>query len=188
MAIAGAVTVLLLFWFGRTTENKKAVPQQIAPGLKEFDVQQFIDISRQKLSPEQTLYITNLEKGITRGDVPLQQVQAYNSLANFWKDSLKLLEPYLFYLGKAAKLDNSEKSLTFAGQIFLEALRGEQDESKLSWETREAIELFENAIRLNPNNDDLRIGLGSAYVCGSSQSRQPHCDCRLERAADRRAN
>lgn len=173
MAIAGAVTVLLLFWFGRTTENKKAVPQQIAPGPKEFDVQQFIDISRQKLSPEQTLYITNLEKGITRGDVPLQQVQAYNSLANFWKDSLKLLEPYLFYLGKAAKLDNSEKSLTFAGQIFLEALRGEQDESKLSWETREAIELFENAIRLNPNNDDLRIGLGSAYVYGKGRSGNP---------------
>ena len=173
LAIAGAVTVLLLFWFGRTTETKKAVQLPMTSGPKEFDVQQFINSTKLKLSPEQEVFISKLENGISRGNVPAQQVQAYNSLANFWKDSLQLLEPYLFYLGKAAKLDNSEKSLTFAGQIFLEALRGEQDESKLSWETREAIELFENAIRLNPANDDLRIGLGSAYVYGKGRGGNP---------------
>ncbi len=70
-------------------------------------------------------------------------------------------------------MDNSEKSLTFAAQLFLEALRGEQDEAKLNWETTEAIGLFERAIKINPSNDDLRIGLGSCYVYGKGRNGNP---------------
>ena len=70
-------------------------------------------------------------------------------------------------------MDNSEKSLTFAAQLFLEALRGEPDDAKLNWETTEAISLFESALKLNPDNDSLRIGLGSCYVYGKGRSGSP---------------
>lgn len=174
MAGAGIIAVLLLFILGRTTDTKKpiALPDNTS-NIKSFDVQHFIEVSKQKLTPTQSLYVSKLENGISRGDVPAQQVQAFNGLANFWKDSVRLFEPYLFYLSKAAKLDNSEKSLTFAAQLFLEGLRGEQDEAKLNWETTEAISLFESAIKLNPDNDDLRIGLGSCYIYGKGRNGNP---------------
>ena len=174
LAGLGIIAVALLFILGRTTDNKKplAIPAATS-NSKSFDVQHFIEDSKQKLSPSQAIYITKLENGISRGDVPVQQIQAYNGLANFWKDSIRLFEPYLFYLSKAAKLDNSEKSLTFAAQLFLEALRGEQDDTKLNWETTEAISLFESAIKLNPGNDSLRIGLGSCYIYGKGRSGNP---------------
>ncbi len=170
----GIVAVGLLFMLGRTSDNKKPAAVTAIPSTaKSFDPQHFIEDESKKLSPSQALYISKLENGISRGDVPAQQIQAYNGLANFWKDSIRLFEPYLFYLSKAAKLDNSEKSLTFAAQLFLEALRGEPDDAKLNWETTEAISLFESALKLNPDNDSLRIGLGSCYVYGKGRSGSP---------------
>ena len=168
------MAVVLLFIFGRTTDTRKNIitPQTVS-NTKIFDVKQFIEDSKQKLTPARALYVTKLENGISRGDIPTQQITAYNSLADFWKDSIHSFEPYLFYLGEASKLDNSEKKLTFAAQLFLEGLRSEQDDAKLNWETTEAIDLFEKAIRLNPENDDLRIGLGSCYVYGKGRIGNP---------------
>jgi tetratricopeptide (TPR) repeat protein len=174
LVIAGLALTILLFLFGRTTEIKKnSAAAEIPISQKSFNIQQFIDSSKAQLSPEQALYVSKLENGISRGDVPAQQFKAYNSLAVFWKDSAKRFEPYAYYIYEAAKLDNSEKSLTFAAQLFLENLRREHDEAKLNWETTSAIELFERAIVLNPGNDDLKIGLGSCYIFGKGRDGDP---------------
>jgi tetratricopeptide (TPR) repeat protein len=165
---------MLLFLLGRNTENKKELitPAQINSS-KSFDIQLFIEEAKQKLTPQQALYVAKLENSITRGDLPAQEMAAYNDLANFWKDSIRSFEPYIFYLSKGSKLDNSEKKLTFAAQLFLEGLRGEEDPAKLNWETSEAIDLFERALKLNPENDDLRIGLGSCYIYGKGRNGNP---------------
>ena len=174
LAITGLALTILLFLFGRTTEIKKNTSiAEIPSTQKSFNIQQFIDSNKAQLSPEQALYVSKLENGISTGDVPAQQLQAYNSRAGFWKDSAKVFEPYAYYIYEAAKLDNSEKSLTFAAQLFLENLRAEHDEAKLDWETTTAIELFEKAIVLNPGNDDLKIGLGSCYVFGKGRAGDP---------------
>ena len=70
-------------------------------------------------------------------------------------------------------MDNSEKNLTFAAQQFLTLLRDEHDEAMLTWESDEAIQLFQEAIKLNPNNEDLKIGLGSSYVFGKGRNGDP---------------
>jgi len=174
LAGTGLLVVALLFLFGRTTEPKKPMEAGMpAQAAKTFDVQQFISKAKASLTPTQSIYLSKLENGISRGDVPAQQVVAFQGLAAFWKDSMRMFEPYAFYISEAAKLDNSEKNLTFAAQLFLENLRGESDEAKLNWETTEAIGLFEKAIQLNPTNDDLRIGLGSCYVYGKGRSGDP---------------
>ena len=168
LAGSGIILVILLFTFGRTAHKKN--PTQSFSATKTFNIIGFIDSSRQKLTPSQVIYISKLENGISRGDVASQQIVSYTSLANFWKDSISAFEPYAFYIIEAAKLDNSEKTLTFAAQLILENLRHEQDEAKLNWETSEAIGLFERALKLNPDNDDLKIGIGSAYVYGKGRS------------------
>ncbi|MEJ7609635.1 MAG: tetratricopeptide repeat protein [Ferruginibacter sp.] len=170
----GLLTVILLFIFGDTIGEKKPVPAaQPQTPTKSFDIQQFITEKKERLSPSQTLYIAKLENGISRGDVVNQQIKNSEALAAFWKDSLKSFEPYAFYIAEAAKLDNSEKNLTFAARLFSENLRSENDEAKLQWQTTTAIDLFERAIKLNPGNDDLRIGLGSCYIFGRGRNGDP---------------
>ena len=149
------------------------MPSVSKENVKSFDISHFITESKEKLTPSQAIFVSKLENGISRGDVAAQQVKANFSLANFWKDSVKLFEPYAFYISEASKLDNSEKNLTFAAQLFLDNLRQEHDEAKLDWETTEAIELFERALQLDPDNDDLKIGLGSCYVYGKGKSGNP---------------
>jgi tetratricopeptide (TPR) repeat protein len=175
LAGAGLILVSILFFFGRTTSNKKVVADANGGKIpdKTFDIQQFIVQEKAKLSPERVVFLSTLENNVSRGDVLSQQIKANEALANFWKDSVKLYEPYAFYTSSASKLVNSEKNLTFAARIFLENLRGEKDEAKLGWETKEAIDLFERAIKLNPDNDDLRIGLGSAYIYGKGRNGNP---------------
>jgi tetratricopeptide (TPR) repeat protein len=175
LAGVGATLLILLFFFARTTSYKKLKPSSEGSSVtkKVFDIQQFIVQEKAKLSPERLLAITNFENTVKRGDVLNQQIKANTSLANFWKDSLKSFEAYAFYISSAAKLENSEKNLTFAARLFLGSISGEEDETKLAWKTNESIDLFKKAIALNPNDDNLRIDLGSAYIYGKGRNGDP---------------
>jgi tetratricopeptide (TPR) repeat protein len=169
ISISGLALVILLFIFGSTVAPKSKVPPTAAKVVKQFDILQFIAEEKKHLSPSQLISLSKLENSVTRGDVNSQLITANTQLANFWKDSGRVFEPYAYYLSEAAKLDKSEKNLTFAAQLILQNLRAEEDEAKLNWKTAEAIALFEKAIELNPDNDDLKIGLGSCYVFGKGR-------------------
>ena len=167
--LCGLGLVILLFIFGKTVAPKSNTPVSAIPAIKVFEITQFIAEEKKGLSPSQVVLLGKLENSVTRGDVNSQLITANTALANFWKDSIRATEPYIYYLSKAAKLDKSEKNLTFAAQLILENLRSEQDEAKLNWKTEQAIALFEKAIEVNPDNDDLKIGLGSCYVFGKGR-------------------
>ena len=171
LAFSAIALVAVLFIFGRTAATKTG----IAPAMKKadisaFDIKQFILKAKTQLSPSQNITLSKLENSVTRGDLISQQIVVNNQLAAFWNDSARLFEPYAYYLSEAVKLDNSEKNLTFAAQLILNNLRFEQDDSKLSWESALAAELFEKAIQINPSNDDLKIGLGSCYIFGKGRN------------------
>ena len=175
LAGGGALLVLLLFFFGKTVSTKTPAPAASASpsAVKAFDIQQFISEKKATLPVSEGMLLSKIENSISRGDVVAQQIKANTALANFWKDSLQSFEGYAFYISEAAKLDNSEKNLTFAARLFSENLRAEGDEAKLAWEATEGIDLYERAIQVNPANDDLRIGLGSCYIFGRGRSGDP---------------
>ncbi len=176
LAATGLILVAGLFFFGRTVSKKTTVaatPANAKTATPAFNITQYITETKQKLTASQVLTLGKLENSVTRGDVLNQQITANNQLANFWKDSARAFEPYIYYLSAAAKLDKSEKNLTFAAQLILDNLRGEQDAAKLAWKTEQAIEIFEQAITLNPESDDLKIGLGSCYIYGKGRTGKP---------------
>ncbi len=172
---AGILLFCVLLFFVRTTPNKKtlASSNKDSVSTKTFNVLDFIQQEKAKLTPEKAILVSKLENSVSRGDVLSQQIKANEALANFWKDSAKLYEGYVFYISTAAKLENSEKTLTFAARLYLNNLREEKDDGKLSWKTAESIELFSRALKINPLNDDLRIGLGSSYIYGKGRSGNP---------------
>jgi tetratricopeptide (TPR) repeat protein len=169
----GFAFVLILFYFGKTTTETKPVQQTKPEASNQFDVQQFILQEKQKLTPELSKSITDIENAYLQTADKSQKLIGLNTAANFWKDTAQNFKLYAFYNSEAAKLDNSEKNLTFAAQQFLTLLRDEHDEAMLAWESDEAIRLFQEAIKLNPNNEDLKIGLGSSYVFGKGRNGDP---------------
>lgn len=172
LAAGGLILLLTLLLFGKTTTIKADFPDagQVSPV---FNVQAAITKEKQKLSPLQLVYVSNLENNISRGDVKIQAEKQFAQLADFWKDSMGLFVPYAYYLSEAAKLDNSEKKLTFAARLILENMRREDSAALKGWEAETAASLFERALKLDPGNDDLKVGLGSCYVYGQGMIGDP---------------
>ena len=103
---------------------------------------------KKRLTPQQLEKVTSLENSVKRGDVKNQQFKVYKELASFWGDSVRLFEPYAYYTGEAAKLENSEKSLTFAAHLFLNNLKTEIDPPMQNWIATNAKDLFEKALEI----------------------------------------
>jgi len=165
---SGATLLCLIYFFGKTIPPKKN-PGAVAAatGAKEISFNTILEASKQQLSAAQQAYIAQLETAVVRGDVKEQQAKVYKQLAEFWKDSAHLLLPYAYYSAQAAKLENSQKSLTFAAQFFLEGIRRQDNPELQRWMATEAKELFEKALQIAPDNDSLKVGLGSAILFGN---------------------
>ncbi len=168
LTVSGLLLVIVLFFFGNTIPPKKDPPPMMATATAKPTLQ-FKDLlmkAKQRLTPEQSDRVIRMENSVTRGDVKEQQISAYKQLASFWKDSIHLFEPYAFYNGEAAKLESSEKTLTFAAQQFLERLLVEGDPAMQNWLATNAKVLLEQALQINPANDSSKIGLGACYILG----------------------
>lgn len=135
-------------------------------GGKEVKAIAFSDLlesAKKKLPAEKLMLINEWENKVVRGDVKTQQIAAYKQLYSVW-DSLNQLPIAAHYLAEAAKLENSEKSLTFAANLFLEHLQHAQEPGVMKWEAQQAIELLDKAITLNPGNDSLKIRQALVYM------------------------
>jgi tetratricopeptide (TPR) repeat protein len=64
-------------------------------------------------------------------------------------------------------LENSEKNLTFAAQQFLSNLQNDDVEQRRKWKALQAKDLFERSLKINPDNDSAKVGLGACYLFGN---------------------
>lgn len=172
LASAGLVLLFVLLIFGKTESTKVDTTVPVA-AKSTFNIQEVILKEKLKLTPGQIISVSNLENNITRGDLKKQEGNQYTALAYFWKDSAGIFLPYAYYLSEAAKLDNSEKNLTFAARLILESMRREENAEIKTWEAETAAALFQKALQLDPGNDDLKVGLGSCYVYGQGMAGDP---------------
>lgn len=176
--ILAAVSVIIclgLYLGGRTVPIKTASTHSADDGHdhanEKIDFKKdILAEAKLKLTPEQNQRITLLENAVIRGDVNEQQIHVYHQLARFWKDSVQLFEPYAFYTGEAAKLENTEKNLTFAARLFLDRLMATENPSMQTWLASNAKVLLENALKINPANDSSKIGIGACYIFGNISS------------------
>jgi tetratricopeptide (TPR) repeat protein len=159
--------LVVLYVFGRTVPNKKNTEQQqsqVSDNIISID--SILAAAKKKLTVAQTTRLNALEHSISRGDIKDQQLKIYHQLAHFWADSGQTFEPYAWYEAEGARLENSEKSLTFAAHLFLQNLRGENDPALRTWKALQAKDLFERSLKIDPKNDSSTVGLGACYIFG----------------------
>jgi len=169
--VSGALILfILLYIFGQTIPPAKPVQQHTDSQSTERQSIKFDDLllkAKQKIGAEQAQRLLKLENAVTRGDVKEQQIHVYHQLARFWADSAHIFEPYAYYTAEAAKLENSEKSLTFAARLFLDNLITEGQPAMQYWLASNAKVLLEKALVINPANDSTKIGIGACYLFGN---------------------
>ena len=161
------ILVAILYMFGRVVPEKKANTTR-QPDLADnpVSIDSILFDAKKRLDATQIVRLNALENSVIRGNVNEQKLKAYHQLAHFWADTGQIFEPYAWYEGEAARLENSEKSLTFAAHLFLQNMRGENDQPLRTWKALEAKDLFERSLKINPQNDSSIIGLGACYIFG----------------------
>jgi tetratricopeptide (TPR) repeat protein len=176
--VAAIILTATIFVFGRRVPSTKPV---IVQEHSEDDghqhdvgnaltIDSILLIAKKQLSPEQVNRISLLESSISRGDVKNQQLKIYHQLSHFWGDSMQFFAPYAWYEAEAARLENSEKTLTFAARLFLDNLQGEENPGLRQWGAMQAKDLFERSLQINPENDSAKVGLGACYLFGNISS------------------
>jgi tetratricopeptide (TPR) repeat protein len=165
--VTGLLLVTALYFFGRTkpllTEKRL---NALAKTADEITIDSILFQAKEMLRPDQVNWLRTLEQSVTRGDVKNQQLNIYHQLAHFWKDSAQMFEPYAWYLAEGARLELSEKTLTFAAHLFLENLRSENNPRLKKWKALQARDLFERSLKINDKNDSSLVGLGACYIFG----------------------
>lgn len=169
LIISGLLLFVLIFFFGNTNppkiENNKVTHNESGHvHADSISFEKILEASKKQLSPELEKSLQLLEQSKYQGSATNLRISDFKRFASFWKDSAHLLLPFAYYTGLASKLENSEKSLTFAAHYFLEGLRQQSDQGLKRWMGIEAKTLFEQALSINPNNDSTKIGLGSCYL------------------------
>jgi tetratricopeptide (TPR) repeat protein len=162
--------IVIIYLFGRTTPLRNAVTitgNSMQSGETGNLTDTILNMAKSQISPEQLIRLTTLENSISRGAVKDQRLKIYHQLAHFWGDSAGFFLPYAFYQAEAARLENSEKSLTFAARLFLDNLQQEQNVEFRRWEALQAKDLFERSLSIQPDNDSAKIGLGACYLFGN---------------------
>jgi tetratricopeptide (TPR) repeat protein len=146
--------------------SKKKVETTAAPVQEEISVDTILFHAKENLQPEQRSRLSLLENSISRGDVATQKIHLYHQLAAFWRDTAGIFEPFAWYTAEASRLENSEKSLTFAAHLFLNNLRTEENPDLKRWKALQSEDLFERSLKINPENDSSKVGLGATILFG----------------------
>jgi tetratricopeptide (TPR) repeat protein len=168
--VTGIALVTVIYLFGKTVPAKKIIQHSGTMGQTRdaaITADTILALAKKQLTPEQVIRLNTLENSISRGDVRDQQLKVYHQLAHFWGDSAAIFEPYAWYEAQAARLENSEKSLTFAARLFLENLQSDEEPGRIRWKALQARDLFERSLKINPDNDSSKVGLGACYLFGN---------------------
>ena len=173
----GAAFLLIagIFIFGRTVPKKKMIAaiehspddgHDHGPVESTITIDTILNLAKKQLTSDQIVRLNTLENSISRGDIKDQQIHVYHQLARFWADSVRVFEPYAWYNAEAARLENSEKNLTFAARLFLDNLQNDDVAKWRQWKALQAKDLFERSLMINPGNDSAKVGIGACYLFG----------------------
>jgi len=169
LVFTGILLLVGLYFFGNTVNPNKPEPPIAAASNTSvvLTTEQVIAKYEQALDTQQIQKLAQLNNSVVRGDVHKQQIHVYHQLASYWADTLHKEEIGAYYAGEAAKLENSEKNLTFAAHLLLDNMMSSTDVPMQRWLATQAKELFDKALIINPNNDSSKIGVGVCYMFGN---------------------
>ena len=141
-------------------------PMTAEAAQEQISIDTILFHAKEELPSGQLNKLSQLELLVRASGSSEERLHGFHQLARYWGDSLRMFAPYAWYTAEAARLENSEKSLTFAAHLFLNSLTADVGGAIKQWGAFQAKDLFERSLKLNPANDSSKIGLGAVYLYG----------------------
>ncbi len=143
-------------------------------GASAVTIDSFLNHIKSHLTPDQISRFNFLSSQLNQETDPSEKLHLYHKIAAFWRDSVRLAEqeetfaPFAWYTAESARLENSEKSLTFAARLFWSNISSNDDEATRQWKALQAKDLFERSLKVRPDNDSVQVELGEVYLYGNT--------------------
>ncbi len=181
IAIASAAILIpILFFLGNTVPPAKPLPAgmgmpavtagrgQTPSQTKPIELDKLISLCKNKLPKQALQELDLLENSLKTVDDTRQMMPVFKQMSVFWeKNNENRLSTY--YKSKIGQLDNSEKELTFAAQLFLELMQNESEPSVQAWEVQQALVCLEQSTKIDPDNEETKLALATCYLEGTGE-------------------
>ncbi len=173
----GILMVFALYFFGNTKGNnaaqKSTPPSKMeaamamnpSANIEDIDFDAYINTAQNKLIADKKTLLTKLLEAAKAKSSAV----TFKDLAEFWERE-KELNISAYYYKKAAFLENTENSITFAGNLFLAVMQKTEQPSLKKWQALEAIECFTKILAIQPTNTDAKIALATCYTEGTRET------------------
>ena len=178
-----AIALIAALYFLVNTKPPKVVSEQgttagpmqggqgMQPHAHAASTDSILTAARTQLPAHAVTEISAIETQLSAITDSVKMSPVYTELAKAWQQH-KQLPVAAYYLAKAAKLENSEKKLNFAGQFFLDLVHETSSESVRMWEAEQAVSCFQRSLELNPDNDTTKMALAATYIEGVGETMQ----------------
>lgn len=178
ITIASAIAlIVLLYWGGNTVPPAKPkVENQPGAGamaqgpntMKPASFDSLLSASRRQLPKTAADSIKTIENELAANQDSSRMAVVFSQLSGVWgRNGSPAIANY--YGGIAAKLEKSQKKLTFAAQYFLQLMQEENSPSVQVWEAGQAAWCAGQALSIDSTNEDARLALASAYIEGTGE-------------------
>jgi tetratricopeptide (TPR) repeat protein len=121
-----------------------------------------------QLSKKAADSVRSIENELTAMHDSSRMAAVFSRLSKVWERNNQL-HVAAYYSAKAAKLENSGKKLTFAGQIFLQLMENEGSPSVQAWDAGQAVSCLEQSIKIDPDNEETKLALATGYIEGTGE-------------------
>ena len=175
---ASLIVVAILYWGGNTIppakkpDTKSATTSQGGPQgtntVKAASLDSLLADAKMRLPKNFADSVKTIENDISASSQNGQRAVLYSTLSGVY-ERIGNIPVAAYYLGKSGKLDNSGKTLTFAGQLFLQLMQDERSVAMHAWEAKEAVSNLEAAQTIQPDSESTKLALATAYIEGTGE-------------------
>jgi tetratricopeptide (TPR) repeat protein len=163
--ISGILIVIVLLLFANTQIPKKEeVQASDHAGPNDIALQTLVGSVKNALTNDQKAEMDKREATLKTAN---DKQSAYYNIVYAW-DSLRQPVAAAYFMEEAAKTISTSKNWEEAGNRYYAATRFSKDADRPLLYSK-AINCFEKALELNPNNTELKINLAACYVEGSAE-------------------
>lgn len=166
--------VALIYWGGNTIPPSEPVTaeQQMAEmghAVHPASFDSILAASRKQLPGHALSDLALIEQELLALEDSSSMISVFERMAQAYREH-RQLSVAAYYMAQAAKLENSEKKLNFAGQFFLDLMQQTSSPGVRAWQAQEAIACFEQSLDLNPENDTTKLAISSALIEGAGET------------------
>lgn len=164
-AIAAALALFLVLYFGcdRRPTDVASMERSRALSMEQVNPEVLIQQAKAELGPSEQALTQRMEQAVEAAPSDEERAEAYKRLSSQWYE---LQQPAIagYYAQQVAELLNEEESWSISGTTYTICVQRSEDEEVRDFCTGRALQAFEMAISLAPENAAHRVNLALVYT------------------------